>query len=190
MCAVTVNFRIESIGRGFQESLTLEDEMLRGSYPVKCHEEALHRRPMALCTAGCQRRDTQATERAREEASGRSDEGYQDSLLQFRDAWVRNRARDIRQAGRISFETCSEDTASIRALNEFYMLGVVDRFNAENCDNQESEPKAAEGLRYLGSSPKDLVVAERPHMCRSTCRERSSHVLKNACRKSARSRAI
>ena len=50
---------------------------------------------------------------------------------------LRNRARDIRQAGSISFKTCSEDTASITALNEFYEWRVFDGFKAEHRDEKE-----------------------------------------------------
>lgn len=51
-----------------------------------------------------------------------------DRLLRFRDEWVRNRARDIRQEVSNSFKFCSEDTASVTALNEFYRLRIVEGY--------------------------------------------------------------
>ena len=57
---------------------------------------------------------------------GRIEEWSADRLLQFRDEWVRNRARDIRLAETTSFKSCSEDTASVKALNEFYRWRIVD----------------------------------------------------------------
>ena len=57
---------------------------------------------------------------------GRIEEWSADRLLQFRDEWVRNRARDIRKEASIAFRFCSEDSASITALNEFYRWRTVD----------------------------------------------------------------
>ncbi len=51
-----------------------------------------------------------------------------DRLLRFRDEWVRNRAREIRQGESASFKSCSGDTASVTALNEFYRWRIVEDY--------------------------------------------------------------
>jgi hypothetical protein len=94
-----------------------------------------------------------------QQTPGRIGESSRDSLLRFRDEWVRNRAREIRRVASLSFNCCSEDTASITALNEFYRLGVFDGFITDN------------------TPPKDLVVAEKRRMCRSFYRK--AHALSN-----------
>jgi hypothetical protein len=87
------------------------------------------------------------------QAAGKIGQSDADGLLRFRDEWVKNRARDIRRAASVSFNACSEDTASITAMNEFYRLRVFDGFIADEI------------------SPKDVVVAEKGRMCRSVNRK-------------------
>ena len=117
---------------------------------------------------------TQAVQRSDgHQTPGRVEEWRTDRLLQFRDEWVRNRARDIQHAASISFNTCSEDTASITALNEFYRLRIFDRLKTEHCEKKELEGGTIQGQSDFGSSPNDVAVAEKPQMCRSFRREKS-----------------
>ena len=93
-----------------------------------------------------------------------------DGLLRFRGEWVRNRAGEIRQLASLSFRSCSEDTASITAMNEFYRCRVFDGFIADDADEKNLEIGMTHGRRGFESSLSDAVAAEKPRMCRSTYR--------------------
>jgi hypothetical protein len=123
-----------------------------------------------------------------QQAPGRIEERSRDGFLRFRDEWVRNRARDIRQAGSVSFNTCSEDTASITALNEFYRWRVFDRLKAEHHDEKELEIGMIEGSRDFGSFLKNVAAAEKLPTCRIVCRERGRRVFRKTCGQRALSR--
>jgi hypothetical protein len=129
--------------------------------------------------------DTQTVQREKVQTPGRVEERRTDSLLQFRDKWVRNRAREIWQAGSISFNTCSMDTASIRAMNEFYGLRIFDRFMTEQCEKKEMEIAMIRGPRAVGSFTSDVTPAERLHICRSVRREKGPGVLRKTYRQRA-----
>lgn len=182
---MTLNTSIEAFGRSSEHLVELDDEQLRDTHLVECNGASYPslRRPSH---AGCGAHGTQNGLRTEvQQAPSRIEELNRDSLLRFRDEWVRNRARDIRQAGSLSFNTCSEDTASITALNEFYRWRVFDRFTAEHRAENELKLEIAPVPRHF---PKDVVATEKPHTCRIVCRETGRRVFKRACHRGARSR--
>src|SRR5260370_5598789 len=181
---MTPNTSIKALGRNFEHLVELEEEQLRDAHLVECHE-ASYRPSRTPSKAGGGAHGTQTVQPTDvQQAPSRIEERNRDSFLQFRDEWVRNRARDIRQAGSISFNTCSEDTASITALNEFYRSRVFGGFEAEHRDEKELEIAMMQGSRDFGSFPKDVAAAEKLQMCRIVCREKSRRV----CRRQAESR--
>jgi hypothetical protein len=187
---MTLSSSIRAIGRGnFQDFLELEEENLRDSYLVEFHE-ASYRRLQAISKAGSGAHGTQTVQRAEvQRTPNRIEEWSTDSLLRFRDEWVRNRARDIRQAASISFNACSEDTASVTALNEFYRWRVFDRLKAEHRNEKELEIRKIQVPRDSWSFPKDVAAIQKRHMCRSICREKVRRVFRESCRQRAMSQA-
>jgi hypothetical protein len=186
--SMTPNTSIEALGRNSEHLVELGGGNLRDTHLVECHEASygLSRTPSKAgdgehCTQTVQRTEVQQT-------PGRNEERSRDRFLLFRDEWVKNRARDIRQAGSVSFNTCSEDTASITALNEFYKRRVFDGFKAEHRDEKELKIGMMQGLRDFESFPKDVAAAENLHMCRIVCREKSRHILMNTCRRQPKPR--
>ena len=184
---MTLNSSIEALGRNSKHLVELEEEQLQHTHSVECHESS-YRPSRTPSKAGGGAHGTQTVQRTEvQQAPSRFEELSRDSFLRFRDEWVRSRAWDIRQAGDISFNTCSEDTASITALNEFYRWRVFDGFNAEHRDEKELEIGVMRDSRDFGSFPKDVVVAERLHMYRIVCREKCQRVLRKTCRRSVES---
>lgn len=184
---MTPNTSIEAFGRSSEHQVELDGEQLRDTHLVECNEASYPslRRPSH---AGCGAHGTQTVLRTEvRQAPSRIEEMNRDSFLRYRDEWVKNRARDIRQAGSASFNTCSEDTASITALNEFYRWRVFDGFTAEHRAENELKLEMASGPRYFRNFPKDVVVSEKPRVCRIVCRERGRRVFKRACHRGARS---
>jgi hypothetical protein len=185
---MTPNTSIEALGRNSEHLVGLEEGQLRDTHLVACHE-ASYRSSRTPSNAGGGAHGTQTIQRTKaQQAPSRIEELNRDSFLRFRDDWVRNRARDIQQAGSISFHTCSEDTASITALNEFYRWRVFDGFKAEHHDEKESEIGMMPGSRDFGSFPKDVAAPEKLHMCRIVGREKGGRVFGQTCRRRAKSR--
>src|SRR6266567_5504629 len=162
---MTPNTSIEALGRNSEYLAELEEGQLRDTHLVAWHEASYRSSRTPSKAGGAHGTPTvQRTEVQR--APSRIEELNRDSFLRFRDEWVRNRARDIQQAGSISFHTCSEDTASITALNEFYRWRVFDGFKAEHHDEKELEVGMMQGSRDFGSFPKVAGAAEKLHRCR------------------------
>ena len=171
---MTRNTSIEALRRNSEHLVELEEEQLRDTHLVECHE-ASYRRSRRPSNTGSGAHGTQTVQRTEvQQAPSRIEELNRDSFLRFRDEWVKNRARDIRQAGSVSFKTCSEDTASITALNEFYRWRVFDGFKAEHRAEKELE---------IG-----MMQGSKPHVCRIVCRDKGRRVFKRACRRGAKSR--
>jgi len=171
---MTHNTSIEALSRGSQHLVELEEELLRDTY---------------LIESGIGAHGTQTVQRSEvQQAPGRSEELSRDSFLRFRDGWVRNRAWEIRQAGSTSFNTCSEDTASITALNEFYTWRVFDGFRSEHRDEKEKEAGMIRDSGDFGSFPKDVAAAEKLIMCKIACREKDRRVFRKTCHRRAKSR--
>ena len=180
--SMTPNSSIEALGRNSEHLVELE-EQLRRTHPVECNE-ASYRPSRTPSKAGSGAHGTQTVQRTEvQQAPSRIEERSRDSFLRFRDEWVRSRAWDIRQAGDTSFNTCSEDTASITALNEFYRCRVFDGFKAEHRDEKELEIGMMRNSHDFGSFPKDVAVAEKLHMYRIVCREKGQRVLRKTCRR-------
>jgi hypothetical protein len=179
---MTPNTSIETLGSKSEHFGELEKKLQRDTNLFECHE-ALYRPSRTPFEAGGGENGAHTTQRTEViQAPSMIDERSRDSFLGFRDEWVRNRARDIRQTRSISFNPCSEDTASITALNEFYRWRVFDGFKAEDRDEKESEIGMMQGSRSFGSLPKDVVEAEKLHICRTVCREKGRQILKKTCR--------
>jgi hypothetical protein len=185
---MTLSSSIQAIGRNSQDFLELEEENLRDSFLLECHEASC-RRPEALSKADCRAPDTQTVQLAEQPTAGRIDERSRDNLLRFRDEWVKNRSRNILHAASVSFNPCSEDTASITALNEFYRWRVFGRFEAEQQDEKELEAGMLQSPPGFGNLPKDGAAAGKRHMCGSICREKMRRVFRKTCRHHAKSRA-
>jgi hypothetical protein len=182
------NISIEALGRKSEHLVELGEEHRRNSHPVEDHE-ASYRSWRTPSKAAGGARGTQTEQRTEvQQAPSRSEELTRDSFLRFRDQWVRNRARAIQQAGSISFRTCSEDTASITALNEFYRWRVFEHFKEYQCDKKELEAGIIQGPRDFGTLPKDVPAIRKLHICRNVDRENGRRVSKNACRRRAESR--
>ena len=178
----------EALGRNSKHLVELEEEQLRDMHLVECHE-ASYRPSQTPSKASGGAHGTQTVQRTEvQQAPSRIEERSRDGFLRFRDEWVRNRARDIRQAGSISFKTCSEDTASITALNEFYKWRVFDGLKAEHREEKELEIVMMQGSRDFGRFPKDVAATEKLHMCRIVCREKDRRVFRKTCRRRAKSR--
>ena len=185
---MTPNTSIEALGRNSEYLVEREQEHLRDTHVVECHE-ASHKPSRTPSKAGGGAHGTHAVQRTEvQRAPGRTEERNRDSLLRFRDEWVRNRAREIQQAGSISFHTCSDDTASITALNEFYRWRVSEKFKPEHRDEKEAEIEMIQGSRDFESFPKEVAAAEKPHMRRIVCRETGGGVFRKTCRQRAKSR--
>jgi len=185
---MTPNTSTEALGRNSEHLFELEEEQLRDTHLAECHE-ALYRLSRMPFKAGSGAHGTRTVPRTEvQQAPSRIEEGSRDSFLRSRDKWVRNRARDIRQAGSISLNTCSEDTASITALNEFYRKRIFDGFKAEHRDEKEVAIGMIQGSREFGSFPEDVAAAEKLHMSRIVCREKGRRVFRMTCRRCAKSR--
>lgn len=182
---MTPNTSKEALGRNSEYLVDLEEERLQNAHLVKCLE-ASYRPPRTPSKAGGGAHGTQTVQRTEaQQAPSRIEELNRDSLLRFRDEWVRNRVREIQQGGSIHFHTCSDDTASITALNEFYRWRVFDGFKAEPRDEKEAEIEMMQGSHDFGRLPKDMAAAGKLHKCRSVCREEGHRISKRACRSSA-----
>jgi hypothetical protein len=185
---MTYNTSIEALGHNSEHLSELEEELPRDTHLVERHE-ALYRPLRTPSKDGGGAHGTQTVQRTEvQQAPSRIDERSRDSLLRFRDEWVKNRARDIRQAGSISFHTCSEDTASITALNEFYRRRVFDQFKAEHRDEKELEIGMMQGSRDFGSFAEEVAAAEKLQVCRIVWREKGRRVFRKTCRRRAKSR--
>ena len=180
---MTHNNSIETFKRNSEYLVELEEEQQHLVY------EASYRPSQTLSKARGAAHGTQTVQRTEvQQAPSRIEKLSRDSFLRFRDEWVRNRARDIRQAGIISFNICSEDTASITALNEFYKRRVFDGFIAEHCDEKVLKIGMMQGSRNFGSFPKAVAAVEKLQMCRIACREKGRRVFRKACRQRTKSR--
>ena len=144
----------EALGRSSKHLLEPEEEPLRRTQLVRCNE-ASYRRSRTPSNAGGGASGTHTVLRTavRQEPS-KIEELNRNSFLRFRNEWVRTRAREIQRAGGISFTTCSEDKASITALNEFYMSRVFDGFTAEHGVEKELEIAMLQGSCEFGRFPK------------------------------------
>lgn len=176
------NTSIVALGCNADYLVEVDDEQPRDTHLVERHE-ASYRTSRASFKADGGAHGTQTILRIEvQQEPSRIDERNRDSLLRFRDAWVRSRARQIRQAGSICFHTCSEDTASITALNEFYRGRVFETFMAEqHRDKRVSGIGIMQGPRNVGSFPEDVAAAEKLQTCRIVCREKSRRVFKKTC---------
>lgn len=167
-----------ALGSNLELLIELEEERLRDSHLVECHE-ASYRPSRTPSKAGSGVHGTKRVQQTGvQQAPSRIEDLNRDSFLRFRDLWVRNRALDIQRTGSISFHTCSDDTASIAALNEFYRWRIFDGFKAEHRDEKEVEIEMMQGSRDFGSVPKEVASAEKLHMCRIGCRERGRRVFR------------
>jgi hypothetical protein len=184
---MTLNTSIEALGRNSKHLVALDEEQLRDTHLVECHEASFRPSWTPSATGGEEHGPQTVRRTELQQAQSRIDERSRDSFLRFRDEWVRNRALDIRQAGSISFNTCSEDTASITALNEFYRWRVFDRFKAEQRDEKELIIGMMQRSSDFGSFPEDVAAAEKLHMCRIVCREKGRRVFRKTCRRSPNS---
>jgi hypothetical protein len=182
---MTADTSIEWHGRSSEHPVELEEERLRDTNLVECRE-ASFRPSRTPFKAGSGEHDTQKV--LRQQAPRRLDDRIRDSFLRFRDDWVRNRARDIRQAGSISFNTCSEDAASISALNEFYKCRVFDGFNAEDREDKELEIEMMEGSCDFGRSSIDRAAVEELRFCRIVCSDKVRRLFGKACGRRTKSR--
>ena len=185
---MTPNTSIDPLGRNSNHLAELEEQQLQYTQLVECHE-ASYRPSRMPSKARSEAHGIHTAEPAQvHQGPGTIDERSRDSFLQFRDEWVRNRARDIQQSGSISFRTCSEDTASIRALNEFYRWRVFDGFKAEHRLEKETGIEMTQDSCVFGSFPKDCAAAEKLQMCRIICREKGRRVSRKTCRLRANTR--
>ena len=94
--SMTLSSSVQAIGRYSRDFPECEEEKLRDSHLVECHEVTSKAGCEAHGTKALQRPDAQQTPNGIEERS-------RDSFLQFRDEWVRNRARNILHAASVSF---------------------------------------------------------------------------------------
>jgi hypothetical protein len=187
--SMTPNTSIKALGRNSEHRAELEEEQLSDTNVAVCHEASYrHSRPTSEAV-GVEHGTQTVQRKEAQQVPGRIEELSKDNFLQFRDEWVRNRARDIRRAGSISFKTCSEDTASITALNEFYRWRIFDGLKVKHRDEKEVEIGMMQGSRDFESFPKDVAAAERLQMCRIVCREKGRQVIRKTCRRGAMSRA-
>ena len=180
---MTPNTSTEATSRNSEHLVELEEEQLRNARLVGCLE-ASHRPWQTPFKAGSGAHGIKTEQRSEvQQAPSRIEELNRDSFLRFRDEWVRNRGREIQQAGSLSFRTCSEDTASITALNEFYRWRVFDLFKAEHRDVNELKNGMIQVSRDFGALRKDVGPTERPHMCRIICREKGRRDYRKTCRR-------
>ena len=179
----------EALGRSSKHLFDPEEEPLRRTQLVRCNE-ASYRPSRTPSNAGGGAPGTHTVLRTavRQEPS-KIEELNRDSFLRFRNEWVRTRAREIQRAGSISFKTCSEDTASITALNEFYMSRAFEGFMAEHGVEEELEIAMLQGSCEFGRFPKDAPASEKLQMRRIFCREKGRRVFNTTCRRRAMSRA-
>lgn len=183
---MTSNPSVVLLSYDAEHRLEFDDERLRDAHLVE-RQEASDRPSRTPSKAGGGAHDPQSVQRT-EVQQGPSRIEDRDSFLQFRDEWVRNRARDIRQAGSFYFNTCSEDTASITALNEFYKWRVFDGFKAEHRGEKELKIGMMRSLRDLESFP-TVAAAEKFHRFRIVYRETGRQVCRKTCHRCAKSRA-
>lgn len=185
---MTHNTSIEALGRNPEHLVELDEEPLRNTHLVESHE-ASYRPWRAPSMAGNGAHGTLTLQQTGAQLEpGKIDELNRDMFLRFRDGWVRKRAQEIQRAGSISFKTCSEDTASITALNEFYRLRIFEGFKAESREEDEIEIGMLQASCETGSFPKDVPAPKRFQMCRIVCREKGRRVLNTTCPRRAKSR--
>jgi hypothetical protein len=184
---MTLNTSKEALGRNPKDLVELNEEQLRDTHPAERHEASFRPSRTPSETGGGEHGAQTVRRTELLQAPSRIDERNRDNFLRFRDEWVRNRARDIRRAGSIFFNTCSEDTASITALNEFYRWRVFDRFKSEQRDEKELNIGMMQHSRDFGKFPEDVTSAEKLHMCRIVCREKDRRVFGKTCRQRANS---
>ena len=185
---MTPNTSIDALGRNSEHlaEFEVEEEQLRGTHLVKSHEASYQPSQTPSNVAGGAH-GTQSVHWI-EVQQGPSTSEDRDRFLRFRDEWVRNRARGIRQALSISFKTCSEDTASIMALNEFYKWRVFDGFNTVHGHGKVLETGTIQLSRNLRGCPKAVATAEELQICRNVRREKGRQVFRKTCRWRAKSR--
>jgi hypothetical protein len=186
---MTPNSSVVALGYNAEPLVEFDEEQLREAHLVERHE-ASYRPSLTSLKADGGARGTETVLRTEvKQASGRIEERSRDSLLRFRDEWVRNRARELRQAGTISFNTCSEDTASITALNEFYRWRAFDGHKETHRDEKEMKIGMMRSSCDLEIFPEDVAAAEKSHTCRIVCRETSRRFHRRTCHRRARSHA-
>src|SRR5579859_3818769 len=186
---MTQNSSLAALGCNIEHLVELDEEQLREAHLIERHE-ASYRPSRTFFKADGGAHGTQTVLPTEvDQAPSRIEEWSRDSFLRFRDEWVRNRAREVRQAGSISFNTCSEDTASITALNEFYRWRVFDGYEEEHRAEEELKIGTMRGSRHLESFPEDVATAEKFHTCRIVCRETGWRVSRRTCHRRARSHA-
>ena len=182
---MTPNTSTEMLGRNSGTLTELEDEKLRDMHLVECHE-ALYspsRTPSKVADGAHSTQRAHRTEVQLEPS--KIDERSRDSFLRFRDEWVRNRAREIWRAGSISLNTCSEDTASITALNEFYRWRVFDGFKAGDRDKKELGTGMTPVSSDFDSFTGDVTAVEKFRSHRDVCREKGRRFSRKTCRRRA-----
>jgi hypothetical protein len=184
---MTPNPSVVALSYDVEHLLEFDDERLRDAHLVE-RQEASDRPSRTPSKAGGEAHGPQSVQR-KEVQQGPSRIEDRDSFLQFRDDWVRNRARDIRRAGNLYFNTCSEDTASITALNEFYRWRAFDGYKEAHRDEKELKIGMMRGSRDLETLPEDVATAEKFHTCRIVCRETGRRFLRGTCHRRARSHA-
>ena len=186
---MTHNSSVVALGYNAEHLVEFDEEQLREAHLLE-RQEASYRPSLTSLKADGEARGTETVLRTEvKQAPGRIQERSRDSLLRFRDEWVRNRASELRQAGGISFNTCSEDTASITALNEFYRWRVFDGYKEAHRDEKELKIGMMRGSRDLETFPEDVATAEKFHTCRIVCRETGRRFLRGTCHRRARSHA-
>lgn len=186
---MTPNSSVVALGYNAEHLVEFDEEQPREAHLVERHE-ASYRPSLTSLKADGGARGTETVLRTEvKQASGRIEERSRDSLLRFRDEWVRNRARELRQAGTISFNTCSEDTASITALNEFYRWRAFDGHKETHRDEKEMKIGMMRSLCDLEIFPEDVATAEKSHTCRIVCRETNRRFHRRTCHRRARSHA-
>jgi hypothetical protein len=186
---MTPNSSLVALGYNTEHLVEFDEERLRDTYLVERHEASYRSSLTSLRADGRARGKETVPGTEVKQAPSRIEEQSRDSLLRFRDEWVRNRAREVRQAGSISFNTCSEDTASITALNEFYRWRAFDGYEEEHRAEKELKIGTMRGSRHLESSPEDVATAEKFHTCRIVCRETGWRVSRRTCHRRAGSHA-
>ena len=186
---MTPNSSVVALGYNAEHLVEFDEEQLREAHLIERHE-ASHRHSLTSLKADGEALGTETVLRTEvKQAPSRIEEQSRDSLLRFRDEWVRNRARELRQAGSISFNICSEDAASITALNEFYRWRAFDGYKEAHRDEKELKIGMMRGSPDLESFPEDVATAKKFRACRIVCRETGWRVFRRTCHRLARSHA-
>jgi len=180
---------VVALGYNAERLVEFDEEQLREAHLVERHEASYRPSPTSFKADGGAHGTETVLRTEVKQAPSRIEERSRDSFLRFRDEWIKNRAREIRQAESASFNTCSEDTASITALNEFYRWRVFDGYKEEQRNEKELKIGMMRGSRDLESFPEDVATAERFHTCRIVCREMGRRVFRRTCHRRATSHA-